>query len=118
MGMELTRSDQGDIAIVAVSGNIGTEEAVEAESRLLEMVRGGATQLILELSGVEYMNSDGLGVLVKLMREIKDLSGGLRIANPGAFVQDVLETTKLTKVFHVHTTVDEAVAGMQQEFGS
>lgn len=67
---------------------------------------------VLDMTGVSYMDSTGLALLINLKKRMTVRSGGvLRIAAPQANVRRVLELTRLDEIFEVYDSLDEALEG-------
>ncbi|WP_433160538.1 STAS domain-containing protein [Kribbella sp. CA-247076] len=103
-------TDAGDHVVVRVDGDLDLESAPVLTAELKRLV--GPRPLLLDLGGVDFMDSSGLGVLVGAHKESAAQGGALVIAAPGARVRKIFRITKLHKVFTVHETLDEAVAGL------
>lgn len=65
--------------------------------------------LVVNLAGVTFIDSTGIGVLVRVWRRIRATDGGLAVAMPSSQVQKVLDTTGLTKVLSVYDLETDAV---------
>jgi anti-sigma B factor antagonist len=62
LGIDVT--DRGDWAVLAVRGEIDVATAPQLREELLELVSAGRKQIVVDLSGVDFLDSTGLGVLV------------------------------------------------------
>jgi anti-sigma B factor antagonist len=65
--------------------------------------------LIIDLGGVGFIDSTGLGVIIGVLKRLRTADGDLRIVADNARVRRVFEITDLTRVFNLYTTVEEAV---------
>lgn len=88
------------------------------EARALEaaLERGAhqATRLVLNLAGLERMDSIGLGLLVRFCTLLGRRGGDLRLASPSPFVVSLLKLTTLTKVFKLFRSEEEAIASFRK----
>jgi anti-sigma B factor antagonist len=66
-------------------------------------------EIVLNLGGVSYIDSGGLGTLVALYTTAQNSGGAIRLASLTKRVGDLLQVTKLVTVFEVHETVEQAV---------
>jgi anti-anti-sigma factor len=74
-------------------------------------VTEGPSNLILDLSGIDFVDSSGLGALVQLVKKAKDAQGGLQlIANPR--VMQTVKLVRLEKFLSIQPSVDEAIANL------
>jgi anti-sigma B factor antagonist len=89
----------------------------EESALLRDTVRDLITQtnrLVLNLGGVNYIDSGGLGTLVALYTTARSAGGGIRLASLTQRVDDLLQVTKLVTIFEVFNNVDEAVKSFRQ----
>jgi len=74
-------------------------------------VTQGPSNLILDLSGIDFVDSSGLGALVQLVKKAKDAQGSLQIiANPR--VMQTVKLVRLEKFLSIQPSVDEAIANL------
>ena len=110
--MTLTVQTQisGEVFILDCSGRIisGDECAVLRE-RVANMLLG-TPNIVVNLEGVDYIDSDGLGMLVGLLVSARNRAGELKLASPGKRVKNLLRRTNLDTIFGVYENNDEAVA--------
>ncbi len=98
-----------EIAVMDCHGRIvfGDESSAlyEAATGMLEKTNN----LVLNLSGVNYIDSGGLGALVSIYTYAKSSGANVRLANLTQRVRDLLQITKLVTVFDVHGSEQEAL---------
>ncbi|MET0908162.1 MAG: STAS domain-containing protein [Ilumatobacteraceae bacterium] len=94
--MEITRAGDG----WAVTGELDARTA-PALARAVSADPASSTVVHLDLSGVTFIDSSGLGVLVDLARQAAADGGSLRLDHPSTAVTRLLEITKLTETFGV-----------------
>ncbi len=106
--MEHHVREQGGLQIVAFEGDVDLEHSPAARAVLLAAVERGSGVLV-DLSGVGYMDSSGVASLVEAYQESK--KRGARFAliavNPPAL--RVLELARLDRVFTIHASLEEAL---------
>ena len=110
--MEL-RTDVSEVnawTVVTIHGEIGVATSPNLRERLIGLVNGGATRLVLDLEAVDFLDSTGLGVLVGALKRVRTHGGELHLVCTKSRVLKVFEITSLTKVFSIHGSVDDAVA--------
>ena len=82
----------------------------EVESKISEVANQGIHKLILDLSGIEYLDSAGLGVLILLNANMKVRGGHLRLVGPGAKVLEVLKMTHTDSILKIDRNLEAALA--------
>ena len=82
----------------------------EVEAKISDVADNGIERLILDLSGIEFHDSAGLGVLMILYGNMKIHGGQLRIVAPGAKVLDVLKLTHTDSILPIDPTLEAALA--------
>ncbi|HTR64522.1 MAG TPA: STAS domain-containing protein [Terriglobales bacterium] len=98
-----------DIAIVDVSGRITVGEGnIMLRELVRELAEAGHKKIALNLHEVGYVDSSGIGELVKTYTTVRNQGGQLKLVNPSKRVQDLLDMTRLTAVFNIEP--DEASA--------
>lgn len=109
MQLKMSTRTLNGVTVVDCSGRIlfGEESAI-----LRDSVRSLLTpnnQVVLNLSGVSYIDSGGLGTLVALYTTARNAGGAVKLAALTQRVGDLLQITKLLTVFEVYDTVEAAV---------
>jgi len=108
--MELEERMAGDVAIVKVTGDITLNKGGDAmlKDKVQSLLQQGRTKLLVDLSGVSYVDSAGLGELVQAYATTKNRGGALKLVNVTGRLHGLLVVTKLLTVFD--TFDDEASA--------
>jgi anti-sigma B factor antagonist len=103
-----------DVTIVDMAGRFDASSAQGVRDRLHELIAQGHSMLVLNLSGLEFIDSAGLGALVSCLRRAAADGGDLRLAQVPAFCRSIFELTRLTRVFQVGQSEEEAVAAIKK----
>lgn len=104
----LETTDHGDLTVVSVKGEVDLYSAPGLKERVADLVSSGRTRLAIDLAGVEFMDSTGLGVLIGGLKRCKEAGGSLALVGPREPVVKVLAITGLDKVFAIHENVEQA----------
>jgi anti-sigma B factor antagonist len=102
-----TRSCDGR-AVVALRGELDLVDAV-AVADALTAAAVSQPQVIVDLAGLEFIDSSGVAALARGRKQARHAGGDLRLAAAQQQVLRVLTLTRLIEVFPVHASVDEAV---------
>jgi anti-sigma B factor antagonist len=109
MQLKLTVRTKDDIVIVDCAGRIifGEESADLRDT--VKMVITQSKRIVLNLSGVTYIDSGGLGTLVALYTSARNNAGSIKLANLTPRVGDLLQVTKLVTIFDVYDSEEKAI---------
>ena len=103
----------GDRTVVVVGGEIDVYTAPKLREQLIDLVSSGQYHLVVDMEGVEFLDSTGLGVLVGGLKRVRAHEGSLRLVCTQERILKIFRITGLTKVFPIHTSVEEAVADLE-----
>jgi anti-sigma B factor antagonist len=107
----LQTREMGDWTVVDVEGEVDLYTAPRLKDVVSDLAAGGRNHIAVELGGVEFMDSTGLGVLISGLKRCREGGGDLALVGPTEPVRKVLSITGLDKVFPIHQTTAEATAG-------
>ena len=99
----------GDWLVVDVDGEVDVFTAPKLREAILGPLADGKEKLIVNLAGVAFMDSTGLGVLVGGLKRVKEREGTLALAGAHGTVLRVLNVTGLNAVFPMYDSVETAV---------
>lgn len=109
--MEYTVSqEQAGVSIIRPAGRLNMVTAGELRDLVHATVEGGHTRIVIDLAGVDFMDSSGLGALINALKTARQAGGDLRIASPNEQVQLVLSLTNLDRVLPPYDTAELAFA--------
>lgn len=96
--MELTKSSRGDLLHMELAGPLDNESSAHLQNALDDAVRGGWHRILLNLEGVTYVSSAGIGVLLRARKQLDELHGLFGIWNLTPPVEQILQQTKVLKL--------------------
>jgi anti-sigma B factor antagonist len=108
--LTVTSRQEGARTVISVSGEVDVYTAPSLRERLNELVASGHYDLVVDLEGVDFLDSTGLGVLVGGLKRVRSHDGTLGLVCSQEKILKVFRITGLTKVFPIHPTLDEALA--------
>ncbi|GII79757.1 hypothetical protein Sru01_47390 [Sphaerisporangium rufum] len=109
MKLRLARRAFGGAVVVAVEGELDLFTAPFLRDEIREAVRQDGSRLVLDLTGLSFMDSSGLSVLIEAWRLTTGDGGGVSLAAPQPPVARILRTTGLDRRIKVYSDVDAAV---------
>ena len=95
--------------MLTIAGELDVVGAPELRQHIMAEVRDGRAHLVLDLTGVDFVDSFGLGTIVGALKRTRLLDGDLRLVVPEPRVRRVFEICDLDRVFALHQTVDDAM---------
>ena len=108
--MEITTKELKRVILVAPVGRIHHQSAPELQKTLDDLINQGQFKLVLDLSGVNYISSAGLRVLLAARKAVKRWNrGDLRLAHIQPYVRDTLDLVGFTRIFEIYDDVVDAV---------
>lgn len=109
LDVESRKTDSG-VTVLAPSGRLDVVGAPALKEAVSEAVKnGGQPRLVIDLEGVSFVDSSGLGSVISALKQLRGSKGDLRLAAPNQQVRVVLELTTLDRVFPYYATVEEAL---------
>lgn len=115
MSLNFSERNEGAAVVVAPEGRIDQATAESFQAALaphLSVCAEGAAPVVIDFTGVSYISSVGLRVLMLAARQVTAQKGKLAIAGLAPLVREVFEISRFNLVFKIFDTVDAAVAAL------
>lgn len=93
-----------NVTLVELAGRVDSSNADLLGDALAHEIENGNTNLVLDVSRVDYMSSAGLRELVSAYKKVKRVAGDLRLVQPSPRVQEILELSGLDTIFQIFPT--------------
>lgn len=103
-----------DAKTVFLTGSIDASTNQAFEGRLSEILSGGTRNVMLVLTNVKYINSTGLGTIVKCVDTFREKGGDIKLVGVPAKVIALFEMLGLLALFETHETIEKAVASFSK----
>ena len=108
--LEVRERQAGDVSILDLSGAVRIGEgSISLRNTIRSLVDGGKNKILLNLAGVKYMDSTGIGELIASYTTVSRGGGHLKLLNLTDKIQDLLVITKLLTVFDVYESESDAL---------
>lgn len=109
--MTITERKNGDVTVLDIEGKILLGEGdVQLNKKIADLIGRKESKILLNLSQVPYMDSGGLGEVVRSFTTVKREGGELKLVGVTARIKDLMTITKLHTVFDIFDTEAEGVA--------
>lgn len=102
----------GKTAVIALDGRMDADQAGLFEAECERVVSQGFACIVVDVAQLKYVSSMGLRSFLQVAKSRQAAKGGLAIVNFGGFVKEVFDMTRLTPLFLIYETVDQALASM------
>ena len=103
-------SPHGSATVVKLIGSANMDVSAGLRDRLIALVEKQSEPLILDLSELRFISSVGLGGIIAAHLRCRHSQNEIRLVAPQPAIQELLEITKLTKLFAIYPTVEAAIA--------
>ncbi|MFE9174273.1 STAS domain-containing protein [Streptomyces kebangsaanensis] len=104
-----------DVALLTVGGYLDVDTATELQAHLANQLHHGRRHFLLDLSGVPFMDSSGMNIILRVYQEVRDRPGSVHIIAPTPAVRRILDLTGVSITVPVSKTADDALALVDQQ---
>ncbi len=108
MELDVKLERDGDACVIRLAGEVDVYTSPSFKDRLVKAIDEGCLRIVVDLEGVDFIDSSGLGVLVSGLRRVKEQGGSIRLVCTREPIMKVFRITGLDRVFPMFATVDEA----------
>ena len=110
--MTLSEENINGVITLEISGKIHAEASEELLKKLMTLIDQGERHLLLDFSGVEYINSSGLRALLTAAKNLNDLSGKMVLTDVNKLIHQVLHVSGCTSHIAVYPSKGEALKAL------
>ena len=115
VSLKIKEKIDNHVAILSLSGKMmGGPETTALHDHIRGLLNDGIKKVVIDLGGVKWINSSGLGVLMAAMTTLKNAEGQMKLANVTEKVESLLMITQLMRIFQTYDTIDRAVSAMSE----
>lgn len=113
--MKYSISEQYNVVVLTFKGKMmGGPAVTDFKEELKGLIESGKTNIVADLSKVNFMNSSGLGALISALTTLRNADGDMKLCGASDRIESLLVVTKLITVFDHYKTQDEAVNAYQE----
>ncbi len=113
--MNITERQVGDVTVLDLEGKILLGEGdIQLKQYVSDLIARGVRRVLLNCSEVPYMDSSGLGEVVRCYTTVKRSGGELKLVNLTKRLVDLLTITKLISVFETYDSEEKAINSFQR----
>lgn len=108
--LRVTVQRRGAATVVKLAGSANMVVSSALRDQLVGLVDEHTSQLVLDLTELEFINSVGLGAIIAAHLRCRRHNGVVKVVGPRPAIHDLLSVTRLTHLFPVHASVEAALA--------
>lgn len=109
--MNFAQEIKGTSLVLRISGDlIGEDSGTQLVSAVNEAVSHKVLTCIIDISGLRYINSSGIGVLITILTKFRNKGGEVYLMNPSQSVKKLLVITKLNAIFQIIKSEQEVLS--------
>ena len=113
VNLQFERDERDGCEILSVRGDVDAHTAPELRAALDDVLAAGTSRLVVDLAGVDLLDSTGLGVLLGTVTRMREAGGELRVSCPDPNVRRVFEITGVIGFVQVDDSCEAAIAAMR-----
>jgi len=102
-----------DCAVLRIGGEVDVYTAPQLRERVIQLLANGERHIIADLREVDFLDSTGLGAPVGSLKRLREQDGSLKLVTAADRILTILRLTGLVRVFTLHSSFPEAIAGDQ-----
>ena len=106
--MEITENRSGEVTILGIKGRLDTTNYSVLEKKLMSLIDEGQIKILIDLSGMDYVSSSGLRILLMALKRITVAKGKFAMCNLQENIKEIFEISGFTNIFDIYP--DEATA--------
>ncbi len=113
--MRIQSKEFGGITVLFLQGKLmGGPDADTFRNTVYELLESGRKRLIVDLKGVNWVNSTGVGILISGYTTLRKSGGDMKLVHVSEKIQSILYVTKLNLIFECFDSEDEAIASFDE----
>jgi anti-sigma B factor antagonist len=107
------RCTETGLAVLPIQGRFDAHQVSQVQQEFDALLTAGARHIILDLSGVSFVDSSALAVLVQGLRRCRERNGELLLCGLQGSARTILELTQMNKALRVFPSVESACAAVK-----
>ncbi len=112
MALEIKITEVNDVVVVGLIGNLDTNTAPDAESKINEWLEKGTKKMVINLEETRYVSSAGLRIFLATAKKMTASNGAVKLCHPNEVVQEILDISGFSTILDVKKTEEEALASI------
>ena len=110
--MSLAVKEEQNVSVISIACHLDYSFASTFKEEVLGLIKAGKKNLVIDLGGVNFVDSSGLGALVSILRAVTGVGGDICLCGLKPNIKSMLELTRLNRIFEIHANVQDALEHM------
>ncbi len=110
-----TRALEDKAQVVEVAGEIDVYTSPKVKEKINELIEKGNYDLVINLEGVRYIDSTGLGVLIGALKRVREKDGSIKLVCTNPQIKKIFNITGLVKIFGIYDKEEDALKSLKEE---
>jgi anti-sigma B factor antagonist len=107
---------QGDVGILTLKGKLmGFPETDQLHDEIRSFLGQGIKKILVDLNNVNWMNSMGVGALMRCLTTVRNKEGDLRLSRLTDKARSIFVMTQLVRIFKIYETIDQGIDSYKSE---
>jgi anti-anti-sigma factor len=108
-GLTISEGTADGVHVLKLTGFLDGHTFVELERKLDGLFKSGRARVVIDLGGLTYIASAGVGAFINGQHQAKKANGSLQLANAGPSIREIFDILGLEAIFTIHKGVAEAI---------
>lgn len=109
----ISEEKKGEIDVLRLEGRLDAASAKDIKSKINELVKNSRANIVMDLAGINFIDSTGLGCMVSCLRTVSQKGGDIKVAGLQAQVRAIFELTRLHRIFQIFDDADTALRNFE-----
>jgi len=109
VGLNITYEKEGDAIIMHIDGRLDATSTPILERKILEHIKDGTKNIVLDFSQLYYLSSSGMRLLLATTKKLKDIGGALHCCSIVEEVMEIIKMAGFERIIHIFLTEQEAL---------
>jgi len=106
--MEIREEKVNDVEVLKLEGRLDASSAKDIKEKIELLTKGNRMKVVIDMGGIDFIDSSGLGSLVSSLRSVNKLGGDIKISALQDQVRAIFELTRLHRIFGIYDDSDAA----------
>jgi len=107
--MEVHEKKTGNYLVISLSGRLDSSNYGELEKKLFGFIEGGEVQIVVDCTGLIYISSSGLRVLLMALKKLTSVGGKFYLCCLQTNIREIFDIAGFSSIFKLFETVDQAM---------